>query len=234
MKVTKSKYTKETLAEPLILEPEDWSFQEWATICKLCSLPLGRTERIVLHTSKVECFVDLSKKALDCGRTYTVTEMCPNCESEIEMRWDTDKMGFYAFCPLCGNRLMLCDECRHSGEGPCDYDGKTDSCRHNPALPGPNVLPTAMRMDTPLGAIIVRAADDPDHPGIWIDLRRPDADQDMPLATVEFSQDESDRPDGERNIVTHVWGDGEQEGYTNRIVHKGIEEYFRTEEVENP
>lgn len=74
-------------------------------------------------------------------RTYTVTEFCPHCENEIEMQWDTDRLGFKAFCPVCGNRLMLCDECRHSGPdggpiGPCDYDHETDTCRFNPRKTG--------------------------------------------------------------------------------------------------
>lgn len=64
------------------------------------------------------------------GRTYTVTEVCPNCESEVEMLWNTDTQGFKAFCPVCGHRLMLCDECHQLG-GPCDYDRETDSCRRN-------------------------------------------------------------------------------------------------------
>lgn len=120
--------------EPLILEQEDWSFTEWATLCKLCGLPLGQTERIVLHANQVECFVDLSKKALDCERTYTVSEVCPHCETEVEMRWNTDIMGFKAFCPVCGKQLMLCDECRHTeDQGPCDYDSNTDSCHRAPA-----------------------------------------------------------------------------------------------------
>ena len=122
-------YQKVRDTEPLILEPEDWSFDEWATICKLCGLPTGQTERIVLHASEMECFVDLSKKAVDGERTYIVTEVCPHCESEVEMRWNTDTMGFKAFCPVCGERLMLCDECRHTEEPtPCDYDSKTDTC----------------------------------------------------------------------------------------------------------
>lgn len=64
-------------------------------------------------------------------RTYTVTEVCPHCDSEIEMRWDTDTQGFKAFCPVCGKRLMLCDECRHAGCGPCDYDSQSDTCKFN-------------------------------------------------------------------------------------------------------
>lgn len=70
-------------------------------------------------------------------RTYIVTEQCPHCEEEIEMYWNTDVRGFKAFCPVCGNRLMLCDECLHMGRYTCDYDTTTDSCRHNE--PGPEL-----------------------------------------------------------------------------------------------
>lgn len=74
--------------------------------------------------------------ALMYYRTYTVTEVCPYCENEIEMRWDTDRLGYKAFCPVCGNTLMLCDECLHSGPDgelvdTCDYDSITDTCRYN-------------------------------------------------------------------------------------------------------
>ena len=71
----------------------------------------------------------------DGPRTNIVTELCPHCEREVEMFWDTDANGFKAFCPYCGERLMLCDECLHSGTGNCDYSNNTDSCRHNPPIP---------------------------------------------------------------------------------------------------
>lgn len=65
-----------------------------------------------------------------------VTEWCPNCETEIELIWNVEKMGYKAFCPVCGERLMLCDECQHRGEngeytGDCDFDYGVDSCRFN-------------------------------------------------------------------------------------------------------
>lgn len=63
-----------------------------------------------------------------------VTEFCPHCGTEIEMRWSVEQFGYKAFCPVCGKRLMLCDECRHpKGEyvDNCDYDQYTDSCKHN-------------------------------------------------------------------------------------------------------
>lgn len=65
----------------------------------------------------------------------TVNEYCSNCENEIELLWDIETMGYKATCPICGMRLMLCDECQHrtGGKctGDCDYDAKTDTCRFN-------------------------------------------------------------------------------------------------------
>ena len=72
----------------------------------------------------------------DVDQSCMVTEICPHCESEIEMRWNTDTMGFKEFCPVCGRRLMLCDECRHCPDaGSCDYDRDSDSCKRSAAVP---------------------------------------------------------------------------------------------------
>lgn len=70
-------------------------------------------------------------------RTYTVVEVCPHCMSEIEMRWNTDAQGFKAFCPVCGKRLMLCDECLHTQGGGCDYSHTTDRCKYNQSEEAP-------------------------------------------------------------------------------------------------
>ncbi len=62
-----------------------------------------------------------------------VIEYCPTCDNEIKMRWNVDKQGYQAFCPICGNPLMLCDECEHlNGEfiGGCDYSSINDTCKH--------------------------------------------------------------------------------------------------------
>lgn len=66
----------------------------------------------------------------------TVIEMCPHCGNEIEMAWSINDRGYKAFCSVCGKRLMLCDECMHSGPdgefvGKCDYCSETDTCQHN-------------------------------------------------------------------------------------------------------
>ena len=64
----------------------------------------------------------------DENMDYTVFEVCPNCDREIGVVWDTKTEGLKLFCPACGERLMLCSMC----EGNCDYDTTTDSCKHNP------------------------------------------------------------------------------------------------------
>lgn len=61
-----------------------------------------------------------------------VTEMCPSCGHEVTIIWDTEKDGYKAYCPHCGERLMLCSACHDDGHG-CDYDSETDKCRWNPA-----------------------------------------------------------------------------------------------------
>lgn len=63
----------------------------------------------------------------------TVVEYCANCEGEIQMKWNVATDGYRAYCPVCGNRLMLCDECVHSNpDGSftdcCDYSSQTDRC----------------------------------------------------------------------------------------------------------
>lgn len=74
---------------------------------------------------------DMTVEPEDNDRTYIVTEPCPNCGEEIEMRWNTDELGYEAVCPVCGERLMLCDECLHSEDNPggkCDFSSDTDFC----------------------------------------------------------------------------------------------------------
>lgn len=55
-----------------------------------------------------------------------VNEMCPHCMNVVEMVWDVEESGYEAYCPCCGNRLMLCDACLHTD---VDDNGKyIDRC----------------------------------------------------------------------------------------------------------
>lgn len=56
-----------------------------------------------------------------------IDEVCPHCERENSFLWDTASEGFMAYCPGCGERLMLCGECFDSGEN-CDYNDYSDYC----------------------------------------------------------------------------------------------------------
>ena len=63
---------------------------------------------------------------------YSVTEVCPHCESEITMIWDIKTLGYKAFYPVCGKQMLLCDACIHAEDelnknsGRCDWH-ETDS-----------------------------------------------------------------------------------------------------------
>ena len=64
-------------------------------------------------------------------REYIVTEVCPHCEAEVEMRWNVAADGYKAFCPHCGKRLMLCDACQHPEDKcveNCDYLPSQSAC----------------------------------------------------------------------------------------------------------
>lgn len=59
-----------------------------------------------------------------------VVEFCNICEHEISMNWDVKRLGYKAYCPVCGERLMLCNECYDSlkkGQQ-CDYSAEKDGC----------------------------------------------------------------------------------------------------------
>lgn len=98
------------------------------------------------------------------------------------------------------------------------------------AEPASREIPAALAVDTPLGTLVVKAALDSQHPGVYVDLRRPGMECDLPLALVEFSADDADFPDGDQNLITRVWGNARDESYTMRTVHQNSEWYFKPEE----
>lgn len=55
-----------------------------------------------------------------------IVEWCGHCGAEVEMLWNVKENGYRAYCPYCGHKLMLCDECMHTKgyHGNCkDQDG---------------------------------------------------------------------------------------------------------------
>lgn len=100
--------------------------------------PVGESSKIVLNSMKScnECghsFNDIREcrfSSPQCMMIHDmISEYCSHCENEVTMIWDVAKLGYQAFCPICGNRLMLCGECLdNDGNGVCDYSGDTDCC----------------------------------------------------------------------------------------------------------
>lgn len=80
---------------------------------------------------------------------------------------------------------------------------------------------------TPMGDLVIKSSLDTEHPGVYIDLRRRDLDDDAPLALIEYCGDEGDCPGPQ--IITRVWGNVNFEDYTDRIVHCGFDEFFQNE-----
>lgn len=153
----------------------------------------------------------------------------------MEERMNFDNMLWDCLLSHQGHKLVVvsygnlddpadvCLECEDCGVVVLDAELYTICARGDRQQPG-------LRVKTPLGDIIGGKTSDPEHPGVWLDLHRPDVDQDMPLALVEFCRNEGDVPEGDPNVITRVWGDAMQEDYTDRIVHQGIEDYFHAEE----
>lgn len=73
---------------------------------------------------------------------------------------------------------------------------------------------------TELGNLVAYPSVDPNHPGIYINLKHGQGDGIM-LTMTELCRDEADLSEGP-HIITRVWDDWKEEEYSNRIVHKGI------------
>ncbi len=59
------------------------------------------------------------------AETVETTEICPDCQSEVEVKSSTYKTE----CPVCHRKIMLCNICRSAHTGDCDYNIATDTCR---------------------------------------------------------------------------------------------------------
>jgi len=60
--------------------------------------------------------------------SYLVPEFCPHCESENEDSILFDG-NFITTCPSCGEKLHICGECLHYGNGKCDWSEETGCYR---------------------------------------------------------------------------------------------------------
>ena len=69
------------------------------------------------------------------ARNWEVTEVCPSCDFEVTVNWDTETQGYEIFCPNCGQKMLLCDACMHAEDGGvviCDWAANNGCFRNNP------------------------------------------------------------------------------------------------------
>lgn len=103
-------------------------YQTQKTIEKRLKKQLEREQR---KSNRYIRLYRINKRALRKARKATaelddyVVGWCLHCENQTTMLWNPEKDGLTAYCPHCGGRMMLCDNC----QGECDYDGKTDTCK---------------------------------------------------------------------------------------------------------
>lgn len=69
-----------------------------------------------------ECLKKDEGGAARAIQQYEVVEVCPECGAENVMTWNVEKEGYVAYCPHCGSKMMLCDECLHADDAKvCDW-----------------------------------------------------------------------------------------------------------------
>lgn len=90
--------------------------------------------RLALDREKVNSARKESRKAsialvealreLEELKTKMACEHCENCNTDIGILWDAEQDGLMAFCPNCGQPIMLCSICTHE----CDFDWGSGLC----------------------------------------------------------------------------------------------------------
>ena len=146
-----------------------------------------------------------------------VTELCPNCESEVTLSWDTATMGFKTFCPHCGEVLMLCSECRRSS-GVCDFDEEGNFCKHN--ISG-STVPSSLGLNTPKGLIVAHIEEADDERNMVVALRRPGTLRDLPLARIGYI------PGSIGGVSVLTCGDGKKSKANERVFFEDTEKFFQ-------
>lgn len=88
------------------------------------------TPLLLIQWTPDECLKKDEEEAARAIQQYEVVEVCPECGAENVMRWNVEKEGYVAYCPHCGSKMMLCDECIHSDKTlPCDWSPSNGCCR---------------------------------------------------------------------------------------------------------
>lgn len=77
---------------------------------------------LLVQWNEDKCLVEDAKEQKGIDVETEAVECCPECGAENIIRWDVEKDGYVAYCPHCGSKMMLCDECMHAEDAKiCDW-----------------------------------------------------------------------------------------------------------------
>lgn len=88
-------------------------------------------------------------------------------------------------------------------------------------------------VETKLGTLVAYPSKDPEHPGIYIDLKRKGRPYIAPISLVEYTDNDSNMETGNgcsAVIISRTWGNATAEEYTDKVPVQNIEEFFAIEE----
>jgi len=93
---TPMSYKKEKLKEPLVLEPEDWSKEEWETIRKIFT-PGRQAERIVVTVETLEHFSEDREEEYEKGQWSWMMDYCKkkNLSPAQSSAWNEANEEYY-------------------------------------------------------------------------------------------------------------------------------------------
>lgn len=52
-------------------------------------------------------------------RIIEIEEVCSNCDELINTNWNIEKYGYIMYCPFCGTKMYICNQCERCSESNC-------------------------------------------------------------------------------------------------------------------
>ncbi len=152
------------------------------------------------------------------------TELIAALQNAVDRYGDMDIMVRYPEDGSCWNDITIFPDPPSPMEKELGIRGSIDinvcASENNFAFKGSYVCE-----DTPLGTLVAESSSDPDHPGVYVFLRKPGCGEEIVLALVEFTDDDDDdNMPKEGGIVTRIWMDADPDAadYSHRFFHKTL------------
>lgn len=224
------------------LNRSDYTSVEWNAICRIFEKPADSTQTIRLNAAEFETITAPAESpAIPQETTPTETPEVRNITNHTPgYRKDTFKeplilepedwtqSEWNTLCKLTGLPPHMTERIVLSNVTMERYLSQKSEAKNFKEEIVPHGI---LRVETPMGALIATAGGDPEYPGIWIELRRPDVSYDLALALVEYTKTEADLP---KNgfVISRIFGNALIDDYTDRVIHENIEEFFKIEDNE--